>query len=64
MSCYNLRYIDEDFWNEVWKLAKTATSEVRINELFYECRSLRQLPDITRFDNFQTTQTVVGRLLY
>ena len=63
-GCSKLKYIDEDFWSEFWKLRDISSSEVRTQAQFSSCLSLRQLPDLTMLNGFQNDMSSMYNQLY
>jgi hypothetical protein len=66
-NCYHLRNIDNDFWQKIFSLNDSNTGVAtyyQIYALFRNCYSLRQLPDMTVFDDILTSQNTASRVLY
>lgn len=63
-DCNSLRYIDDDLWQTLWSMKYTEAMGFYLANMFDDCWSLRQLPDMTVIDDIQTSQTNYTRNLY
>lgn len=65
--CYKLRNINNDFWQAYMSLKDNNGSDPKsyiLPRLFNGCYSLRQLPDMTVFDNIVSSQSSSSNQLY
>ena len=63
-SCHRLRYIDENLWQNIISLIDKDTSySYRISGFFSYCYSLRQLPDLSIFNEIKNSNTNQYRYL-
>ena len=57
-KCYRLRYITDNLWTPLMSLLKTSGSaNFNLRNMFVNCYSLRELPDMSAFNNITSSST-------